>query len=352
MKLSRETKLLETRWTWRIARGSFSQIHYTYLKLEHQGITGLGEAAHNSRYGESLESIQAFLEEARPVVEMADPRAFQTLMMQIRSLAPGQHAAKAALDLALLDWVGKKLGVPVYRLWGLDPNRTPVTSLSLGIDTESILVKKIAEAEGFPILKIKLGTIDDEAIVRTVRKHTDKPLRIDANEGWAERELARDRMAMLAEYNVDLVEQPMPAKQLDDVRWLRQHSTLPLVADEDLTQASDLASLATAYDGINVKVMKVGGLQAALQIIHTAQSLGLKIMLGCMIESSLGITAAAHLASLADWVDLDGCFLLADDPFRGVTFHEGKLQLPDAPGLGVCDVSEASPLSSSNGVCS
>ncbi|MFT4641796.1 MAG: L-alanine-DL-glutamate epimerase-like enolase superfamily enzyme [Verrucomicrobiales bacterium] len=335
MKLTWATRTLETRWAWRIARGAFSQIEYTYLTLEHDGITGRGEAAHNSRYDESLESIQTFIELARPLLETCDPGHYAPLIDQIHQLAPGQHAAKAALDIALLDWVGQRLGIPLYQLWGLDPANTPLTSFSLGIDEEAILVKKLAEAEAYPILKVKLGSPDDDAIIRTVRKHTDKPLRIDANEGWTDRELALDRIAMLSEANVEFVEQPMPSKCLDDVRWLRKRAALPLVADEDVTHANDLAALATAYDGVNLKVMKVGGLQATLQMIHTARSLGLKIMLGCMIESSLGITAAAHLAPLVDWADLDGSLLLRDDPFSGVQFEGGQMQLPDRPGLGV-----------------
>ena len=283
----------------------------------------------------SRAEVRLRIELSRPVLDRCTPLAYAPLIDQIHALAHGQHAAKAALDMALLDWVGQKLSLPVYQLWGLDPACMPLTSFSLGIDEEAVLVKKLAEAKPYPILKVKLGTPNDEAIIRTVRKHTNKPLRIDANEGWTDRILARDRIAMLAEANVEFVEQPMPAKSFDDVRWLREHAILPLVADEDVTGAADLADLATAYDGVNLKVMKVGGLQTTLQMIHTARSLGLKIMLGCMIETSLGITAAAHLAPLVDWADLDGSLLLRDDPFHGVQFEGGKMRLPNRPGLGV-----------------
>lgn len=335
MKLHWETKILETRWAWRIARGAFSEIRYHYITLEHEGITGYGEAAHNGRYGETLETIGEFLAKAKRVLEAGNPCCYEPLIGKIHELAKGQHAAKAAIDMALHDWAAQRLGCPLHELWGLDPARIPLTSYSLGIDEEAVLVQKLAEAEPYPILKIKLGTPEDEAIVRTVRRHTDKVLRVDANEGWTDRELARDRVAMLEEMNVEFVEQPLPADQLDDVAWLRSESALPLVADEDVTAPASLKALAAAYDGVNLKVMKVGGLQRTLQMIHTARSLGLKVMLGCMIESSLGITAAAHLAPLVDWADLDGHLLLKDDPFQGVLATGGQLSLPGRPGIGV-----------------
>ena len=200
--------------------------------------------------------------------------------------------------------------------------------------------RKIREAEEFPILKIKVGTKQDEEIMRAVREVTDKPLRVDANEGWKTKEEALERICWLAQFNIEFVEQPMPANRLDDVRWLRQqlqhrNIAMPLFADEDSKTSRDLSALAGVYDGINIKLMKSGGLQEALRMIHLARALDLKIMLGCMIESSVGITAAAHLAPLVDHADLDGHLLISNDPFVGVQMQNGKMTLPEAPGLGV-----------------
>jgi L-alanine-DL-glutamate epimerase-like enolase superfamily enzyme len=334
MKLIQETRQLKTRWPWRIARGVFSTIDYAYVRLEHAGLTGRGEAAHNSRYGETLESVQTYLSEAAAFLINREPKAYHALNETLATLAPGQQAAKAAIDIALLDLVTQSVGLPLVQFLGLDTSQTPVTSYSIGIDAPDILRRKLAEAEDFPILKVKMGSTDDSAILKLIRSLTDKPIRVDANEGWSNRETAIRHCSMLEKSNVEIVEQPMPARRLEDLAWLRERTHLPLIADEDLTSAKDLLALADVYDGVNIKVMKVGGLQPALHLAHTARSLGLKVMLGCMIESSLGITAAAHLSPLADWVDLDGCLLLQNDPFQGLTFDHGQLTLPLVPGVG------------------
>ncbi|RIK64282.1 dipeptide epimerase, partial [candidate division KSB1 bacterium] len=209
------------------------------------------------------------------------------------------------------------------------------TSYSIGIDKPEIMQEKIRAAAEFPILKIKLGSDDDEAIMAAVRAATDRVVRVDANEGWKDRQEALEKIQWLAKMNVEFVEQPLPAHRLDDVAWLRERSPLPLVADEDVMKANDLPALARAYHGINIKIMKSGGLQEAMRMIHVARALSLKIMLGCMIESSLGITAAAHLSPLVDWADLDGNLLIKNDPCRGVRVEQGRLILPEGPGLGV-----------------
>jgi len=314
---------------------STSHSHYNYVALEHEGVIGEGEAAHNVRYGESLESIRQFLEDSRPLLRQADPWQFHELCSQIHAFAEGQCAAKAALDIALMDWITKKLGVPLYRFLGLNREKTPLTSYSIGIDTPEAVQEKIRAAKEFPILKIKLGSANDEEIMRAVREATGATLRVDANEGWKDRALALDKISWLAQMGVEFVEQPMPAGLLDDVAWLRERSPLPLVADEDVRTVKDIPQLAQAYDGINIKIMKAGGLQESLRMIHLARSLGLKIMLGCMVESALGITAAAHLSPLVDWADLDGNLLIKNDPYRGVKVEGGRLILPEGPGLGV-----------------
>ncbi len=335
MKLTLTTRRLELKHTWTIARGSADYKEYNYVALEHEGVIGHGEAAHNVRYGESLDRIRKFLEDSRPLLRHADPWQFHDLSARLHGWAEGQYAAKAALDIALMDWITKKLNLPLYRFLGLDREKTPRTSFSIGIDKPKVMQEKIRAAEEFPILKIKLGGENDEEIMRAVRAVTNATLRVDANEGWKDREQALDKISWLAQMGVEFVEQPLPAERLADVAWLRERSPLPLVADEDVRTVKDIPQLAQAYDGINIKIMKAGGLQESLRMIHLARSLGLKVMLGCMVESSLGITAAAHLTPLVDWADLDGNLLIKHDPYRGVKVQAGKLLLPEGPGLGV-----------------
>ncbi|MDZ7360580.1 MAG: dipeptide epimerase [candidate division KSB1 bacterium] len=340
MILSSRIIRLHLKHTWTISRASVDYHDNIFVYLEHDGVTGVGEASFSKRYGESLESLQEFIESAKPIVAKADPRHFVETGEVIQNLGNGQNAAKAALDMALMDWVGKKYGVPLFRLWGLNPARTPISSFTIGIDTPEMMQRKIREAEAFPILKIKLGTQHDADIMRAVREVTDKPLRVDANEGWKSKEEALEKICWLSQFNIEFVEQPLPASRLNEVRWLRQQLqqrgvAMPLFADEDSKKLHDLPALAGVYDGINIKLMKAGGVQEAWRMIHLARSLGLKIMLGCMIESSVGITAAAHLAPLADHADLDGHLLISNDPFIGAPIQNGRIVLPEAPGLGV-----------------
>jgi L-alanine-DL-glutamate epimerase-like enolase superfamily enzyme len=246
-----------------------------------------------------------------------------------------QSCAKCALDIALMDWVGKKLNAPLFRLFGLDKSQTARTSFSIGIDTPEVIKQKIKEAEAYPLLKIKVGKDSDAEILDTVRSVTDKPLRVDANEGWKTKEVALEKIKWLETMGVELIEQPLPAAMTEEHRWLRERVNMPIIADEAVKSAADIPALAGAYDGINIKLMKAGGVQEALTMIQMARALGLKIMIGCMIESSVAITAAAHLSPLIDWADLDGNLLISNDPFKGVEVKEGKLVLNDKPGLGV-----------------
>ena len=335
MNLTITTRRLELKHTWTIARGSADFKEYHYVALEHEGVIGHGEAAHNVRYGESLESIGAFLEASKAWLRSANPWHFHDLFRALNDLGEGQYAAKAALDMAMMDWITKKMAMPLHRFWGLDENKTPITSYSIGLDRPELMQQKIREAPNLPFLKIKLGSENDEAVMHAVREATNRTLRVDANEGWKDRQLALKKIQWLKELNVEFVEQPMPAQRLDDVAWLRARSPLPLVADEDVRTVKDIPALAQAYDGINIKIMKAGGVQEARRMIHVARAHGLKIMLGCMVESSLGITAAAHLSPLVDWADLDGNLLIKNDPYRGATVANGRLILPDTPGLGV-----------------
>lgn len=335
MKIEIATRRLELEFPWRISRGTADFKEYHFISISQDGVTGLGEAAHNSRYDESLESIGKFLHAAEDVLHRTNLWEYHDALQRINRLCNGQNAAKAAIDMAIMDWITKQLDIPLYKFLGVNKSRTPVTSYSLGIDTPENLQQRIKNLREFPVLKIKLGGEQDEEILRAVREVTNATIRVDANEGWKDRHEALERIGWLLELGVEFVEQPLPAGRLDDVAWLRERSPLPLVADEDVKSTREIPALAGVYDGINIKLMKAGGIQEALRMIYLARALGLKIMLGCMVESSLGVTAAAHLSPLADWSDLDGNLLLKNDPYRGVTVRDGLLVLPEGPGLGV-----------------
>ena len=328
-------KRLDLAHTWTIARGSADYKENVFVKLEQGGICGFGEAAPNVRYGENAALTVTRMKAAAPVFEQHDLFHFEELAAALAETIRDQSCARAGLEMALLDWVGKALQAPLYRMWGLNPARAPLTSFSIGIDSPEVIQAKVEEAADYPILKIKLGMGDDEAVLGAVRRVTDRPLRVDANEGWLNKEEALEKIRWLADQNVEFVEQPLPAAMVEETAWLRERASLPIVADEAVKTAADIPKVAHAYDGINIKLMKSGGLLEALRMIHLARALDLKIMLGCMIESSLAISAAAQLAPYTDWIDLDGNLLLREDPFRGVRIERGKVLYNELPGLGV-----------------
>ncbi|MCL6546297.1 MAG: dipeptide epimerase [Bryobacteraceae bacterium] len=333
--LQLEIVRLRLRHTWTTVMSSSEyrdNLHVTYTR---DGITARGEGAPIPRYQEDAASARQAAESLRGLIESADPWPFRKLTAEIARRLPGQYAAKAAIDIALVDWLTQRLGVPLYRYLGLDPRDTPVTTFSIGIDTPEITRQKVREAAAFPVLKIKVGLATDEETIAAVRAETSKPLRVDANEGWKDKEEAVRKIHWLESQGVEFVEQPMPAAMLEEARWVRSRVHIPVIADEACLHPEDIPRIAEAYDGVNIKLMKCGGIQAALRMIETARAFGLKVMLGCMIESSIGITAAAHLSPLADYADLDGNLLIANDPYRGVTVEDGKLVLPNRPGLGL-----------------
>jgi L-alanine-DL-glutamate epimerase-like enolase superfamily enzyme len=326
---------LKLRHTWTTVMSSSDYRDIIRLRFEHDGITGVGEGAPIVRYKEDARSAQAAIESVRSAFLSADPAQYQKIETELFPRIPGQYAAKAAIDIALLDWTGRKLGVPIYRLLGLDASAAPVTTFSIGIDTPEITRQKVREAAEFPVLKVKVGLKTDEATIEAVRSETSKPLRVDANEGWTDREEALRKIQWLEKQGAELIEQPLPADRTEDIRWLRGKVNMPIFADEASLHPEDIPKIADAYDGINIKLMKCGGMLEALRMIHIARAFKLKVMLGCMIESSASITAAAHIASLADYVDLDGNLLIANDPWKGVEVRQGKLFLPSRPGLGL-----------------
>ena len=331
-----EAKIYEVklRHAWTLSRGTWNTRRNVIVRIEKDGVFGLGESAPIARYNESAESGLAFIEKAKPVLQK-DLWAFHDRWNEIDALAPGEHAAKAALDLAILDWIGKKLGVPVYRLFGLNPSKELVTTMTIAIDEVPVMQEKIREAADFLVYKIKVGTDNDRKIIEGCRAATDKPFRVDANEGWKDKEQALEMIRWMAGLNVELMEQPMPADRLDDIAWIKERSPLPIFADESLMMTADLPRIAAAFHGVNVKLMKCGGIQEAVRIAAMARALGLKLMLGCMVETSIGISAAAAVGPLFDYLDLDGNVLITNDPFKGVRTEKGRILLNDKPGLGV-----------------
>jgi len=333
--LTAEIVRLKLRHTWTTTMSSSDYRDNLHLRLTRDGVTGLGEGAPIVRYHEDAESARRAVESVRGYFLSANPWQFEKIMAEVFHRIQGQYAGKAALDIALMDWIGQKLGVPLYRYFGLDASDTPVTTFSVGIDTPEITRQKVREAEAFPILKIKVGLKTDEATIEAVRSVTKKPLRVDANEGWKDKEEAVRKINWLETQGVQFVEQPMPASMLEEIRWVRKRVHIPLIADEACLHPADIPKLVDAFDGVNIKLMKCGGMLEAFRMIQIAKSLGLKTMLGCMIESSIGVSAAAHLSPLVDYADLDGNLLIANDPYSGVKVKEGKLILPDRPGLGL-----------------
>jgi L-alanine-DL-glutamate epimerase-like enolase superfamily enzyme len=318
-----------------ISRGSKETARNVLVEIEHASLTGRGEAAPNPRYGQSQESVLLALDEFDPPAEAFEQLDPLPLLEAFSQQFPADIAARAALEIALWDWAGKRLGRPLHRLLAIDPSRMPVSSYTISIDTPELTASRVHEAAAWPVFKLKLGGGDfDYQAVAALRQATSKPFRVDANEAWDEAE-AVAKIAWLAEQGCELVEQPLPAGRLDAVRRLRESSPIPLVADEDAPDLMALDALAGVYDGVNVKLMKCGGVRDAVQMIHAARSRGLSIMLGCMIESSLGISAAVHLSPLARWADLDAPALLAADPFVGLELVNGRLEMPVRPGLGV-----------------
>ena len=321
--------------TWTTTMSSSDYRDTLHLHLTRDGVTGYGEGAPIVRYHESAETGRKAVESLRSLLLQCDPAQYTKVLGQVFSTLEGEWAAKSAIDIALMDWTAKKLGIPLYRFFGLDAKDAPITTFSIGIDTPEITKQKVREAEAYPVLKIKVGLDKDEQTIDAVRSVTKKPLRLDANEGFKTKEEAVRKINMLEAAGAEFIEQPMAGHLLEEQRYIRSKVHLPIFADEACLRAEDIPKIADAYDGVVIKLDKTGGLNGALRMIHTARAHKLKIMLGCMVSSSVTITAAAHLSPLADYADLDGNLLIANDPFHGVTVKEGKLILPNKPGLGL-----------------
>jgi L-Ala-D/L-Glu epimerase len=317
----------------RIARSVQYEAHNVLIRIQDDALVGIGECAPKHYYGETQGSALAAIDYYAEQLGI-DPYAIEAIAERVERALHGNASVRAAIDMALYDLLGKRLGVPVYRLLGLSPAHVPPTSLTIAIDTPAEMAKRAVLARDYPILKVKLGTKNDLAIIREIRDVSTARLRVDANAAWTLRE-ALHMIDQLAPYDIELIEQPLAPDDLAGLKILHKRSPIPIIADESCVTVSDIPRLVGIVDGINIKLVKCGGISQAIKMIHVARAHGLSVMLGCMIETSLGITAAAHLAPLVDYVDLDGALLLADDPFVGVEFVEGRMMLPDGPGLGV-----------------
>lgn len=346
MNLSYYSLDLKLKYTFQIARETRDiQKNIVVLLKDTDGVVGIGEAAPTRFFGEDVESVTRVFDQSVDLLEHANPFYLEDTDLLFKNRFPGGAAARAAIDIALYDMIGKKLKIPLFQLLGLKQPTTKVTSFTIGIDTLEKMCKKVDEAKDFPILKIKAGFKEDIETLRELRKITKAVFRVDVNTGWNLDEAIK-KLDIMEGLGVELVEQPFPVGSIDALRKVRHHAKIPVFADEDIRDAKDIPAFSGAVDGINIKLMKCGGIREAIRMIHTARAHGLKIMIGCNIESSVSITAAAHLAPLVDYVDLDGHLIVVNDPYMGVTVDKGRLTLPVGDGLGVSPRSGAtlSPL--------
>ena len=305
------------------------------VEIDYDGYTGYGEASMPPYLGHTVQSVCSFLEKV-DLTRFESPFLLEDIMEYLDSLSPGDSPAKAAIDIALHDITGKIIGQPLYKIWGYNPAKAGPTTFTIGIDTPEVVREKTLECAGlYRILKVKVGLDTDEQMIKTIRSVTDLPLAVDANQGWKDRSKALDEIFWLKENGVVLVEQPLPVNRLDDTAWLTERSPLPIIADESVQRLKDIPRLKGAFNGINIKLMKSAGLLEARKMIAYARAEGMKVMVGCMTETSCACTAAAHLAPAADFCDIDGNLLITNDLFMGMTVRDGLMVLPDAPGLGL-----------------
>ncbi len=332
-----ETKILRLnlQHTWTTTMSSSQYRDTLHVAYTRDGLTGHGEGAPIVRYHEDADGARQAVESVRDLVLSADPTQFSKLMAEVFERVRGNWAGKSAIDIAIMDWVGQKFGVPLYEWLGLDAADTPLTTFSIGIDTPEITKQKTLEAAEYPILKVKVGLSTDEPTIEAVRSVTNKKLRVDANEGWKDKEEAVRKINWLEKQGVEFIEQPMPAEMIEETRWVRSRVHIPIIADEACQRVSDIPKLKDAFDGVNVKLDKSGGMLEARRWIDVARAMNMRVMIGCMVSSSVTVTAAAHLSPLVDYADLDGNLLISNDPFHGVRVDKGKLILPKGPGLGL-----------------
>lgn len=335
MKLSFEPYELQLRHTFTVSSYSRTTTPDVQFKLEYDGFTGYGEASMPPYLGHTVESVCAFLSRVN-LDAFPDPFCIEDILGYVDSLSDGDAPAKAAIDIALHDLVGRMTGQPLYRIFGLNPLKAPATSFTIGIDTPEVVREKTLEAaDRYRVLKVKVGLDSDLKMIEAIRSVSSLPLIVDANQGWTDREKALDEIFLLHEKGVLMAEQPMARDRMDDIAWITERSPIPIIADESLQRLADIRDIKGAFSGINIKLMKCTGLCEARKMISYARAEGMKVMLGCMTETSCGVSAAAQLSPAVDFADLDGNLLIANDPFEGVTVEDGLLRLPERPGIGV-----------------
>ncbi|WP_238480341.1 dipeptide epimerase [Mangrovibacterium lignilyticum] len=334
MKLRLKPYDLQLRHAFTLAESSRTITPSMLIEIEFDGIVGYGEASMPPYLGESYETATRFLE-SLDLGQFSDPFRLDEILEYVDGVATGNCAAKASVDIALHDLLGKIMQKPWYKIWGFKAEDTPDSSLTIGIDSDDVVRQKVKEAEGFNILKVKLGRESDKQMIETIRSMTDVPLSVDINQGWKDRVQALETTWWLEEMGVIFVEQPMPKELVDDIAWLTQKSPLPIIADEGIQRLKDLKRVQGVYSGINIKLMKCTGMREAHKMLTLARALDMKVMIGCMTETSCAVTAAAQLAPKVDWADLDGNLLISNDPFTGMQITDGKVSLIDQPGIGI-----------------
>ncbi|QOJ29156.1 MAG: dipeptide epimerase [Ignavibacteriales bacterium] len=337
MKLRFRPYTLELKHVFTIATSSRTTTPVMLTEIEYEGITGFGEASMPPYLGESQESAAAFLSKV-DLGQFSDPFDLENILTYVDGVAPGNPAAKASVDIALHDLIGKLLNAPLYKIWGFDKTKTPYTSFTIGIDKPDVVRQKTKEAAEFKILKIKLGRDTDKEMIETIRSVTDQPLCVDVNQGWKDRNFALEMIHYCQEQGVVFIEQPMPKENLDDNAWLTERSPLPTIGDEAVQRLPDVLKAHKIYSGINIKLMKSTGLREAHKMLTLARALDMKVMLGCMTETSCAISAAAQISPMVDWADLDGALLIGNDIYKGTQIIDGKVTLSDGPGIGISKI--------------
>jgi len=325
---------LQLRHAFNLANSSRKTTPDVLTSIEFEGVTGYGEASMPPYLGESIESVSKFLSSLN-LTQFTDPFQMDDILKYVDSVMPGNCAAKASVDIALHDLVGKLMGQPWYKIWGFDPADTPNTSFTIGIDTPEVVRMKTEEAKPYKILKVKLGQATDREMIETIRSVSNVPMCVDVNQGWTDKNKALEMIHWLKEKGIVFVEQPMPKTAIDDIAWLTEHSPLPIIGDESVQRLPDVMKAKGVYHGINIKLMKCTGMREANQMLTLAKAVGMKVMIGCMTETSCAVSAAAQLSPKVDWADLDGNLLISNDPYSGVKVVDGKITLIDKPGIGL-----------------
>ena len=338
MKLTYRPYELQLRHVFTLSNSSRTTTPVVLTEIEYDGITGYGEASMPPYLGETQASAIEFLKKVN-LEQFSSPFELEDILTYIDRIADHNTAAKASIDIALHDLVGKLMGQPWHKIWGLDAAKTPSTTFTIGIDTPEVVKQKTREdAPRFNILKVKVGHANEKEMIEAIRTVTDKPIAVDANQGWTDRYYALDMIHWLKEKGIVMIEQPVPKHLLDDLAWITERSPLPVFADESFQRLTDVLRLKGVVHGLNIKLMKCTGMREAWKILTTARAANMKVMIGCMTETSCAVSAAAQLSPAVDWADLDGNLLISNDIFKGVTVVNGKITLNDLPGIGITNV--------------